>query len=190
MSISASFAGRLTADPQQSQVNNNTVVNFNVAVDSTQRQNNEYLTTFVRVGVWGRRGDFVMQHFHKGDPIYLAGELVERHYQNQQGEDRQQLTMVADRAEFVPRPSQNHGQGNNQQMSQGQPNQQINYNNNAFAQQAQQQNNGFNGQQVPQGQQNGQFNQAPLGQPNQGFQPNNGQPQGQNGQIDPNSLPF
>lgn len=176
MSISASMVGRLTADPQQSQVNNSNVVNFNVAVDSTRKQGDGYLTTFVRVSVWGRRGDFVMQHFHKGDPISISGEIYEVNYQTKQGEERQQLTLNADRAEFVPRPSQNRNnqsmpQGQpNQPMPQGQPNPQANYNN-YQAPQANYQGSPNQYQQAPQ---NGQFNQQANDYT----------------QMDPNDLPF
>lgn len=123
--IYTGFDGRLTRNPEQGQTQNGTqYVTLSVATDSSRRdQNGDYLTTFVRVTVWGQRGDFVLNHFMKGDPIFVAGELVLNSYQNQQGEQRQSLELTANNVSFVPQTPKNRApQQNNQQAPQGQAN--------------------------------------------------------------------
>lgn len=151
--IYTAFNGRLTRNPEQGQTQRGTqYVTVNVATDSSRRdQNGEYLTTFVRVTVWGQRGDFVLQHFVKGDPIFVAGELVLTTYQTREGEQRSSLELTADNVGFVPQAPKNRApqapqminrqaqrpQQNAPQASQGQN---MNY------QQAPQQNNQPQGQ--------------------------------------------
>ncbi len=157
--IYTAFNGRLTRNPEQGQTQRGTqYVTVNVATDSSRRdQNGEYLTTFVRVTVWGQRGDFVLQHFVKGDPIFVAGELVLTTYQTREGEQRSSLELTADNVGFVPQAPKNRAPQAPQQTPQ-----MIN----RQAQRPQQ-----NAPQAPQGQninypQAPQQNNQPQGQPN------------------------
>lgn len=166
--IYAAFNGRLTRNPEQGQTQRGSqYVAFNLATDSTrQDQQGNHLTTFVRVTVWGRRSEFVLNHFMKGDPIYVAGELVMTSYQNREGQERQSLEMTADNISFVPQVP-NRNQRPQQAPQGGQNTQQGNY-----QQQPQ------NGQQGYQGQ-------------NNNYSQGNGYAQG-NGpvQVDDDNLPF
>lgn len=153
--IYTAFNGRLTRNPEQGQTQRGTqYVTVNVATDSSRRdQNGEYLTTFVRVTVWGQRGDFVLQHFVKGDPIFVAGELVLTTYQTREGEQRSSLELTADNVGFVPQAPKNRAPQAPQMI-------------NRQAQRPQQ-----NAPQAPQGQnmnyqQAPQQNNQPQGQPN------------------------
>lgn len=177
MSINASFVGRLTRNPEQRQLQSGTqVVSFTVAVDSTRKgQDGNYLTTFVRVTVWGNRGNFVLEHFVQGDPISVAGELIMREYQDRNGNNRQSLEMTADRVELVPQTP------HNRQPNQGQP--MAPQNNAPQAPQGNPQQYMGN---LPQGGQN--FSQQHQNQ-NNGYQ-NNVPNNGQEIDLDPNNLPF
>lgn len=101
--ISATLLGRLTADPQARQAGRSRVVNFNVACDSTRKdRNGNSIATFVRVAVWGHQGDFVERYFHKGDPIFVTGELFTEEYVDRNGAHRTALTLTAQNVTFVP----------------------------------------------------------------------------------------
>ena len=101
--ISATLLGRLTADPQARQAGRSKVVNFNVACDSTRKDRNGNSTaTFVRVAVWGNQGDFVERYFHKGDPIFVTGELFSEEYTDRNGSHRTAFTLTAQNVSFVP----------------------------------------------------------------------------------------
>ena len=101
--ISATLLGRLTADPQSRQAGRSTVVNFNMACDSTRKdRNGNSIATFVRVAVWGHQGDFVERYFHKGDPIFVTGELFSEEYTDRNGARRTALTLTAQNVTFVP----------------------------------------------------------------------------------------
>lgn len=136
--IFTGFDGRLTRNPEQGQTQQGTqYVTLTVATDSSRRNaQGNYSTTFVRVTVWGNRGNFVLDHFMKGDPIFVAGELTMNSYQNRDGQERQSLEMTASNVSFVPqipernrapRPQNNQSMQNGaQQASQGNYNQPMN----------------------------------------------------------------
>ncbi len=113
--ISATLLGRLTADPQARQAGRSKVVNFNVACDSTRKdRNGGSIATFVRVAVWGHQGDFVERYFHKGDPIFVTGELVTEEYVDRNGAHRTALTLTAQNVSFVPQsPKARRNDSNN-----------------------------------------------------------------------------
>ena len=108
--ISAAIIGRLTRDPEQRQAGQSIVVNFTVASDGSRQDQD---ATFVRVAVWGKRGDFVTKYFHRGDPIFVSGELATSTYTTRGGEDRMQVELNASTVSFVPRPPKS---GNDQAM--------------------------------------------------------------------------
>lgn len=176
--IFTGFDGRLTRNPEQGQTQQGTqYVTLTVATDSSRRNaQGNYATTFVRVTVWGNRGSFVLDHFMKGDPIFVAGELTMNSYQNHDGQERQSLEMTASNVSFVPqipernrtpRPQNNQGMQNGSQQAP-----QRNYNQPMDNQSQQQQ----NAPQGPQNQNNGYQQSAPQNQ-NGGYQQpaNNGQ---------------
>lgn len=113
--ISATLLGRLTADPQSRQAGRSNVVNFNVACDSTRKDRNGNSTaTFVRVAVWGHQGDFVERYFHKGDPIFVTGELLTEEYVDRNGAHRTAVTLTAQNVSFVPQsPKARRNDSNN-----------------------------------------------------------------------------
>lgn len=179
--IYTGFDGRLTRNPEQGQTQQGTqYVTLTVATDSSRRNaQGNYATTFVRVTVWGNRGNFVLDHFMKGDPIFVAGELTMNSYQNRDGQERQSLEMTASNVSFVPqipernrtpRPQNNQSMQNGaQQASQGNYNQPMNnrpQQQQTAPQAPQNQNNGYQ-QSASQNQSNGYQQQSNNGQGNQ-----------------------
>ena len=152
--------GRLTRDPQQRPVNQSRVVQVDIAESRKDRQGNE-ITAYYSASFWNKAGEPILQYFHKGDPIYVSGELEPREYQDRNGNNRISLDINLPRFKFVPAPprSRNPQGYNNQQQGGYQQNNQSGY----------QQNN----------------QQQPQGQPNNGYQQN---PQPQQGQQQPPQL--
>lgn len=103
--INATVIGRLTGEPEMRQVGQSSVVNFNVASDTVRKdRDGNPMTTFVRVAIWGNRGTFIQKNFHKGDPIFVAGELSSEEYTDRNGNDRTALNLNAQNVSFVPQP--------------------------------------------------------------------------------------
>lgn len=133
MANTFSTVGRLTRDPQSRQTNGgSTVVLLDIADDTSQKgSDGKTITNFLRASVWGKRGDTAMQYLHKGDPIYVSGELVLRNYQAQDGSMRTGVYVNYANFSFVPAPpkqqapqkSFNQSQGGYRQQSNPQPDQ-------------------------------------------------------------------
>ena len=103
--INATVIGRLTGEPEMRQVGQSSVLNFNVASDSARKdRDGNPMTTFVRVAVWGNQGTFVQKYFHKGDPIFVAGEIYSEEYTDRNGKERTTLNLNAQTISFVPQP--------------------------------------------------------------------------------------
>lgn len=157
--------GRLTREPAQRQVNQSTVTEISIASDTSRKdEQGNAIAAFYRASFWNNTGTAIMNYFHKGSPIFVAGELEPREYQDNNGNNRISLDINHASFSFVPAPprnSQNGGQRQNNSQ-QGNFNQGMN-NQPQFNQNGSQgQNNGFN-----------------VNQFNQGGQP-----------IDPKDLPF
>lgn len=120
--INAAIIGRLTADPDKRQAGNYDVVNFTVATQNSRKDDQgEYGTDFVRCAVFGNRGNVIYDHFSKGQPIFVTGELYEEHWTDKEGQERQTLSMNVNDFTFVPRDKTQEGgyqgQQNNQSLA-------------------------------------------------------------------------
>lgn len=94
--------GRLTADPELKEVNGVSCVNFNLASDTRNKDGEGNRTTnFYRVTAWRGPAETIAKYLHKGDKIYLEGELVIRTYKTQSGEDRTSVNINATEFEFI-----------------------------------------------------------------------------------------
>lgn len=159
-----SVPGRLTRDPEPRQIQtksgNHTVVEVNIASDSTRKdREGNYITNFFRASFWDNTGNTVMNHFHKGDPIFVTGELVARDYQDKNGQSRTSLEIDGASFGFLPLTSRNRGNQNPNNAPQSNYNQGMN-------------NQPQNNQNTPQGQNNGFNNNQNIG-PNDLQFPNN-----------------
>lgn len=76
--------GNLTADPQISDAG---CCNFTVAANTSLLVDGKPKTEFVRVAVWGKRGETVARCFKKGDPICCIGDYASSEYVGQDGKN-------------------------------------------------------------------------------------------------------
>ena len=90
--------GRLIKEPEHSVKNDNTVVNFTIAVNTTlKRADGEgYESNFYNVSYWGKPAEYLLEKIEKGTQVIVVGELVLQKYKNQTtGAEGQSLNIRA-----------------------------------------------------------------------------------------------
>lgn len=96
--------GNLTADvTTRTAQNGNNIANFTVASNRSYQKDGQWanVTSFIAVAASGKLAEFIASHFHKGDPIMIAGTLTSSSYKNKNGENRTSYTVWADKATFA-----------------------------------------------------------------------------------------
>ena len=100
------MTGNLTRDPElRSLASGTSVCSLRIA-SNTRRKNNatgewEDKPNFFDVTVWGAQGENCARFLSKGRPVALDGRLEWREWENQQGEKRQSVEIVADAVQFL-----------------------------------------------------------------------------------------
>jgi single-strand DNA-binding protein len=97
--------GNLTRDPELRYVPSGAAVaNFTVAVnrpykDSTGDKKEE--VSFVRVVVWGKMAEVCGEYLAKGRPVLVEGRLKSRSWEDQTGQKRSALEVIANTVQFI-----------------------------------------------------------------------------------------
>ena len=96
------FIGRLTKDPEISDVNGIKAARFTIAVDRRFKSKSENAPTadFIPVQVWRKTAEFVEKFFHKGKQVYVAGNLETYSYEKD-GVKRSGFNINADDVGFA-----------------------------------------------------------------------------------------
>ena len=71
--LSLTIGGTLGRDPETRDVGQTTVTDFSVAVNGYDRRAKEKTTTWVKVTVWGTRGEQLAGFLGKGDKVMATG---------------------------------------------------------------------------------------------------------------------
>ena len=86
MPFGMTVPGRLGADPELRATKGGTsVAQFRVAVDGYDREAKEKTTTWVRVVMWGARGETIAKLVSKGDAVCFMGTGELKTYENKDG---------------------------------------------------------------------------------------------------------
>jgi len=98
----AIIMGRLTADAElRTTTSGVSVTSFTVAVDrSYVKPNEERQTDFINVVCWRQTAEFVSKYFHKGSMIAVQGSIQTRNYEDNKGDKRTAVEIVADNVSF------------------------------------------------------------------------------------------
>ena len=110
------LTGNLTRDPElRSLPSGMSVCSLRVACN-TRRKNNstgewEDKPNFFDVTVWGAQGENCARFLAKGRPVALDGRLEWREWQDQQGNNRQSIEIIADAVQFLGGRDDNGGGG-------------------------------------------------------------------------------
>ena len=99
--------GYLVADPELKTTQSGiSVCSFRIGV--SRRFKNQDGTTssdFIDIVTWRQQAEFVCKYFRKGKPILVCGSLQTRTWQDQQGNKRYTVEVVADEVSFVDKKS-------------------------------------------------------------------------------------
>ena len=110
------LTGNLTRDPElRSLPSGMSVCSLRIA-SNTRRKNNstgewEDKPNFFDVTVWGAQGENCARFLSKGRPVALDGRLEWREWQDQQGNNRQSIEIVADSVQFLGGRDEGQGGG-------------------------------------------------------------------------------
>lgn len=79
------IVGHLGQDPEQRYTpTGKAVTSFSMAT-TEKRQNDEEITTWFRVTLWGRQAELASEHLTKGQQVYIEGRLTQRQYEKSDG---------------------------------------------------------------------------------------------------------
>ncbi len=110
------LTGNLTRDPElRSLPSGMSVCSLRIA-SNTRRKNNstgewEDKPNFFDVTVWGAQGENCARFLSKGRPVALDGRLEWREWQDQAGNNRQSVEIVADSVQFLGGRDEGQGGG-------------------------------------------------------------------------------
>ena len=101
--------GRLTADPHADETRQGTsVAKMRIAVPRRRgRDGDDRGAVFVELVAYGPLADIANSHLHKGRQIGVVSRLEQDEWQNDAGETRSKLYLVADEIEFLDKPKDN-----------------------------------------------------------------------------------
>lgn len=93
------FCGRLVTEPESrgTTQKGDSHVTFRLAVSRGKSESD-----FFNIDAWGRTADFILQWFHKGDPIALSCEARNHNYTDRNGQKHYGYQFCARDAWFVP----------------------------------------------------------------------------------------
>lgn len=114
--------GNLTRDPESRFTNNGAQV-VKMGLASNRRtgsgDNRREEVLYIDVEAWNRTAELCAQYLKKGSQILVEGRLKFDQYQTQAGENRQKISIVADRVQFGARADGSGGGGGGQSYNQG-----------------------------------------------------------------------
>lgn len=95
----AIIIGRTTKDIELKQTQSGkNVCSFSVAVD---RRYDRDKTDFLNIVAWGKTAEFVQRYFHKGDQIGIDGRVETRSYEDENGNKRTAVEIIAEAVFFI-----------------------------------------------------------------------------------------
>lgn len=112
--------GRLTANPEYRQTNNNAVCSFTVAIDRPKSKDGNKTADFIKCNAWNKTADMVSKYFFKGKPIMVTGRLQNNDYTDQNGVKHYSMVVLVQNVSFtINDNSQNQAVEVSQRGSQG-----------------------------------------------------------------------
>ncbi len=92
------IAGNLVRDAELKYTNNGLAIcEFSVAVNDQRKQGDAWVDEahFFDVTVFGRRGEAIQRYLTKGKTVAIEGKLKQDRWQNQEGQNRSKVGIVA-----------------------------------------------------------------------------------------------
>ncbi|HKK49251.1 MAG TPA: single-stranded DNA-binding protein [Alkalispirochaeta sp.] len=92
------IAGNLVRDAELKYTNNGLAIcEFSVAVNDQRKQGDSWVDEahFFDVTVFGRRGEAIQRYLTKGKTVAIEGKLKQDRWQNQEGQNRSKVGIIA-----------------------------------------------------------------------------------------------
>ena len=89
------LTGRLTKEPTQKNWQDTSVVSFTVAVNTTKKEGDKYISDFYNISVWGKSAEFILPRIKKGSMVQVYGDVILQPYVDKNGVERQSLSVRA-----------------------------------------------------------------------------------------------
>jgi single-strand DNA-binding protein len=108
------LTGNLTRDPElRSLPSGMSVCSLRIASNTRRKDGDQWVDkpNYFDVTIWGRQGENAAQYLSKGRPVAIDGRLEWREWQDQQGNNRQSVEIVADNVQFLSSPDGPGGGG-------------------------------------------------------------------------------
>lgn len=113
--------GRLTKDVEVRKTSTNkSVSSFSIAVDNLATKDGEKTTSFFNCNAWNSVAETLSKYTRKGDRIAISGSLIQRNYDNKNGEkisvveiNVNSITLIENKKENVSTQSENKAVENN-----------------------------------------------------------------------------
>lgn len=94
------LTGRITKEPSQRNWQGSTVVSFSVAVNTTKKEGDNYISDFYNISVWGKSAEYILPRIQKGSLVQVYGDLMLQPYTGKDGVEKQSLSVRA--TEVIP----------------------------------------------------------------------------------------
>lgn len=116
------LTGNLTRDPELRHTNAGTAVcNLRIAVNTRQKDGStgewRDKPNYFDVTVWGGQGENAAQYLSKGRPVAIDGRLEWREWEDQGGNKRQSVEIIADTVQFLNSAESGGGNGGGERFS-------------------------------------------------------------------------
>ena len=98
------LTGNLTRDPElRSLPSGMSVCSLRIASNSRRKENGEWVDkpNYFSITVWGAQGENASRFLSKGRPVAIDGRLEWREWQDQNGNKREAIEIVADAVQFL-----------------------------------------------------------------------------------------
>ncbi len=104
------LVGNLTQDPELKKTNSGvSVCSFRIAVGRRFKTDGQPEADFFDIVAWRNTAEFVCRYFHKGKPILVCGALQGRSWEDDKGNKRYAMEVVADECTFVENKTATQG---------------------------------------------------------------------------------
>ena len=107
---SVTLIGRLTADPDLRFINTGTAISkFTIAIDRSYRKDNQAVTDFIPVEIWGKKAEYCATYIEKGCLVAVSGSLHIDRFIDSTGNNRNYAKVVANSIMKLNTPNKNNG---------------------------------------------------------------------------------
>ena len=100
--------GNLTNDPELSYTSTGKpVAKLRIGSNRSYKKDDEYQqeSSFFDITVWGKQAEACAEFLEKGRGVRIVGRLKEDRWQDQEGNNRSKVQIVAEHVEFMPKPN-------------------------------------------------------------------------------------